>query len=129
MGTELAARGVETVECYASRTVEVIGVEALTSARLSPNDIRMAGGIESLELDLTREQAERIADAFFDCGFSAADLFASSGSAAHRDCVDSILDEAELGEAIAAGLTGDVGARDSTFDAMFAAISTECPGR
>lgn len=57
----------ERVDCAAAAIVDVVGVDTLTDAGISPEELAEAGNLASLDVDLPDDAGDRLGNAFAEC--------------------------------------------------------------
>lgn len=103
----------DQVTCLAEGFVDIIGVDALQSAGLSPQEFA-EDGIDDVpdELGVDDEKANAMYDTFADCDIDLQELFASTAggeelTADEQACLDDLLTDDNLRASFVASFTGD----------------------
>lgn len=120
------------VECRAQAVVDVIGVDALEGAGITPEELGAGGVPDDPDLELPDDAEARLADALGACdgvveameGY----LLEGFGPALPDgvgECVREVVDDEAMAAVVAAVVlnTGDGG-----FDALMASAASDCPG-
>lgn len=118
----------DEIRCISEGVVEVIGVDNLQEAGISPEQLA-ANGPGAIELD--EEEAGAIADAFIDCLEDPMAVFAASMGAGDADataCFEENLTEDQVRALLTAGFVSTQASEPSDeFMQMMADIEEACP--
>jgi hypothetical protein len=122
------------VRCVAAGIVDVVGVDALTEAGITPDELVAAGDLASLEVDLPDDATDRLGDAVADCDVVATlkammvDAFADElGAEMTPDalaCLTDHLDDQAVADGLAAEL---IDAFSEQFRSLVVSATVACP--
>jgi hypothetical protein len=120
--------------CFATGLVDVVGVDALREADISPDELAAADGFGDLDVELPDDAAADVADALVDCeliepleGVITASFDDEIGVALPPDaaaCLADRLDDQEVAEAFAASFVESSGEQ---IEALIGSSVAACP--
>lgn len=124
----------ETAACLATGIVDLIGVDALIEADVSPDELANAQSLDGLGVEAPDDAAERLGAAFDECGVGgrlattlAAGATAEAGSQVSADvgtCIEDNMDHRALAEALARSF---LDASDQDFQTVMGDAFAACP--
>jgi hypothetical protein len=126
--------GAERADCAATAIVDVVGVDTLRDADITPEELGDAENLESLDVEVPDDVTDRLGAAFEECGFAGTikdvlvDSFGSElGSELPADaaaCLRDNLDDQAVTDALAATFVD--GSQEHMQEPLFSAVAA-CP--